>query len=328
MNISAGLIFQIVLDAGIALHGHGDKRTLRCPFHQDRNASAFVSIDNVFFCSVCTPEKGWTAKQLSSAIGQPWITAKYTAAPPVVHFRPPLRAEDEFTPLDAAATWTASFARARDDGMVVDDRQVHDYVAERGLGEALELGAYGVLPTMGLHPRLARWLRSGHRVVAPLFTLEGDIASIQARSIVPDGLKTVNPKGSRVAGTVFADPYGRAVLAGSPAPRIVFGEGLTDMLALAITSPWPVLTAPGTSNAVRAVGSWAKGKDVLLALDADAAGDAAADLVILELRRHGARDVRRVRWPGGAKDACDVVATRGISGLHDVLQSPTRSEAA
>jgi len=320
VRMQPGLIFAIAADAGVAIVGEGEKRRCRCPFHDDRTASAFLSLSNVFFCSVCTPGKGWTAKQFSEAIGQPWITAKYTAAPPVVHFRPPSRAEDEFTPLDAAATWTASFARARDDWMVVDDRHVHDYVAERGLGEALELGAYGVLPTMGLHPRLARWLRSGHRVVAPLFTLKGDIVSIQARSIVPDGLKTVNPKGSRVAGTVFADSYGRAVLAGSPAPRIVFGEGLTDMLALAITSPWPVLTAPGTSNAVCAVGSWAEGKEVLLALDCDGAGEQAIAGVAQRLYAHGVRSVRRVVWPGGAKDACDVIQQRGDVALQEFLQ--------
>lgn len=38
MNISPGLLFQIVINADIALRGQGDKRALRCPF-QERSSS-------------------------------------------------------------------------------------------------------------------------------------------------------------------------------------------------------------------------------------------------------------------------------------------------
>lgn len=320
-----GLIVDIARAAGLTLRsaGGGTKFTLKCPCHDDRTASAFVSNENnVFFCSVCTPAKGWTAKQFCAAVGQPWIANTEPSPRPVVHVsQPRARAEVDFTPSDSAATWAASFARARDDEQVEADRDVHDYVARRGLGEALELGGYGVVPTSGLHPALARWPGSGHRVVAPLFDAQGEIASIQARSILPDGLKTMNPKGSRVAGTVFADRAGQRVLAGERAERIVFGEGLTDLLALCISSPWPVLTAPGTSNAVNAVGAWAGGAEVLLALDSDAAGEAAVEPVAQRLFDHGARSVRRVEWPGKVKDACEVLTQYGDVGLHEFLKS-------
>lgn len=317
MTLPRGLLFEILTSAGYRLRGSGKKRVLRCPLHKDRNPSAFASENNVFYCSCCTPEAGWTAKTLCAALGLPWLTGGRPLVPPPRRAEPPARAT--FSAATARTVWEMSFARAREDERVEEDRPVHDYMAGRGLGEALELGAYGVLPTSGLPSVIQGWPRSGHRIVAPLFSPLGVVVSLQARAILPSKLKVLSPKGARVAETLFADRGGQRVLAGEPAERIVYGEGLTDMLALAICSPWPVLTAPGTSNAVGSVGAWANGADVLLALDCDGAGDEAVTPVAQSLYANGARRVRRVRWPRPINDACQFLAEQGDAALHQWL---------
>jgi len=320
VSLPGGEIFRIAEGAGIRMRGDGDKRTLRCPFHDDHNASAFLSVSNVFFCSVCTPGGGWTAKRFAEALGVLWNGRNSTDFAPVVRFvEPSPRREPKFSVAEAKTTWIRSLARARDDEMVERDRDVHDYLARRRLGEALELGAYAVLPSDDLNLVIARWPERGYRLIAPLFDLSGTIVSLQARSIVPVIRKTLNPTGSPVAGTVFADRRGQRLLAGETASHVVFGEGMTDMIALAIASPWPVLSAPGTANAVRAVGAWARGATVLLALDCDEAGNAAVVPVADALYRHGARAVRRVVWDDELNDACAVVEAAGVSALDEFL---------
>jgi DNA primase len=59
---------------------------------------------------------------------------------------------------------------------------------------------------------------------------------------------------------------------------------------------------------------------VLLALDCDTAGETALKPVTAALYANGAALVQRVVWPGGAKDACDVVAARGVVGLAEFLE--------
>ena len=112
------------------------------------------------------------------------------------------------------------------------------------------------------------------------------------------------------------------------AGEVVFGEGLTDLLALAIASPFPVITAPGTANAVACVGSWARGRRVLLALDNDESGRKAAPPTAAALYGQGATRVIAVTWPGNAKDACDVVAARGVVGLEEFLGRAPSEKAA
>lgn len=313
-----GMIFGIAADVGITMRGKGDKRACKCPFHDDHIASAFLSVTNCFYCSVCTPAHGWSAKTFSEALGLSWngraVTTTFVRQRPRSAPPPP-----SFGPYEARLTWNASYARCRDDDRAVDDRDVFAWIADRGLLESFELGVLGVVPTRGLQAAIAWWPERGYRVVAPLFDAHGEIVSIQARAIIPAEQKVRNPKGSRIAGTVFADRPGQRALAGVQADRVVYGEGLTDMLALSISSPWPVITAPGTGNALNSVGPWANGAEILLALDCDAAGQEAVLPVAQRLREYGARNVRRVEWPDGAKDACDVLAARGSAGLHEFL---------
>jgi DNA primase len=134
-------------------------------------------------------------------------------------------------------------------------------------------------------------------------------------------LKALLPRDSQARGTVFADPRGLEILRGTwiGARRLILGEGLTDFLALSTVSPAPVLSAPGTSMAPSAFGPWVKDFDVMLALDWDAAGDAAIHVAAKSAYGHGAARVRRLEWPDSCKDACDVVARVGLEGLGDFL---------
>jgi DNA primase len=101
---------------------------------------------------------------------------------------------------------------------------------------------------------------------------------------------------------------------------VIFGEGLTDYLALACAAAgYAVLSAPGTGFAVPAVGRWAIGARVVVAVDSDEAGRRCADELVPALYRQGARDVYRAVWPRGCKDACDVVVEVGIVGLEDFI---------
>jgi hypothetical protein len=320
-ELPPGHIFDIARAAGIVVPERGDKRRIKCPLHGDRNASAFLSSKNIFFCSVCTPEGGWPAKRFAEELRLDWSRFRPESRPWRSH-----EAEEDpnpFTPTDAAATWQRALARARDDDAVDAERRVYAYLADRHLTESFELGVLGILATTpDLHPRLVSWYERSYRIIAALLSQRGLIANVQARAIDRGRTpKTMVAKGSRVSGTVFADRRGQWLLRGeADDPVVVLGEGLTDMLALSIASPFPVITAPGTSNAVASIGPWVKGRHILLALDRDLAAEMQVKSVAHAIHEHGGRGVRRVIWPGTAKDACDVGAERGWPALTEFLE--------
>lgn len=319
-----GLIFEIADDAGIVLKGKGAKRQCRCPIHDDKSASAFVSEDNVFYCSVCTPSGGWPAKALCEKLGSDWKRyVRDLPRDPVVRRQPTVEPEVTFTPADALALWKTARARARDDECIDQDRPAYDYLESRGLMEAYELGVFGILATgMTLPPDVATWPQRGYRIVAALYDTTGKLTNVQARTIRFDRIRTLVPTGSKLAGTLFAEERALMILRGQPvaADTIIYGEGLTDFLALSITALMPVFAAPGTGNAVGGVDQWARGRRVLLALDNDNAGNAALVDTRDALYRHGATNVRRIVWPTGCKDACDVIAKRGTTGLSQLIR--------
>jgi Toprim-like len=319
-ELPTGFIFDVARAAGIEFRCSERKCALRCPFHEDLHASAFLSPNNIFYCSVCTPRGGWSAKRFCLELGVDWQRCIRNELNPLPEsHRPEPPTATAFSAADARVVWEFSFAHARDDGAVEDEREAYAYLHSRGLGDAWELGVYGLLPGSAPHAAVRSWRARGYRVVLPLFDADGNVSSLQARSINGSNPKTLVPTGSRITGTVFADRRGQRLLKGEGVERVILGEGLTDLLALAISSPWPVLSASGTSLAAGAVGTWARGVEVLLALDCDPAGEGARPAVVDALRAHGARRVRIVRWPGGAKDACDVLAQRGAAGLESFL---------
>lgn len=318
--LQAGFLIRLLLQQDVSMRGSGPKRACRCLFHDDRHASAFVSEDNIYFCSVCTPEGGWSAKTVCEKLGIRWEDA-LGKLPLVRTWTAPLPDTPSFTAADAQRVWTRAYACARDDEQVGATRATLAYLARRNLIEGFELGAYGVLRSgPDLPSQVSKWPNDGYSLIAPLFDATGTVVNVQARSITGSEPKTLFPTGSRASGTVFASTGGLNVLHGTPG-KVLYGEGLTDHIALTIASPVAVLCAPGTPMAASGVGAWAKDCTVYIALDGDAAGEAAVAATARAAHQRGAARVARLRWPDGAKDACDVVDRIGIDGLAQFLRS-------
>ena len=93
---------------------------------------------------------------------------------------------------------------------------------------------------------------------------------------------------------------------------------MSDHLALTITSPVPVLSVPGVGVARHAIGDWARGRQVVIALDNDEAGTKHVQDVADEVYAAGGQ-ASRLTWPDGHKDACDVLAARGEDGFMKFL---------
>jgi len=323
-SLRKGVVHDLARNAGIEVRHLDKKCPIRCPFHADKHPSAFLDpTTNAFYCSVCTPNGGWSARRLAEALGVLW--------PPPDAFEHPGRVQahaggpkhdQAFTPIQAREVWQQATARARDDERVNADRAVYEFVARRGLAESWEDGLFGILSVgMDLPGPISRWPSTGHRLLAPLYDGNGEITNVQARTIGNGSPKTLFPAGSRAAGTLFASSSGMAVLRGdwTGTKRVLFGEGLTDFLALASISPIPVLCAPGTSMAAPGIGAWVSGYEVLVALDCDEAGSRAVQPTADRAYEHGATRVRQIEWPGLAKDACEVVEQVGLEGLADFL---------
>ena len=116
-------------------------------------------------------------------------------------------------------------------------------------------------------------------------------------------------------GTAFANMAALDMIRGGREHQVaLFGEGLTDYLALLLATSIPLLCSPGVSVAGSAIGPWATGRTVLVALDADEAGDTAAKSVAGRIRELGGQPLR-LRWPGGSKDACSVLEVNGLEEL-------------
>lgn len=323
-TLQPGLIFELARAAGVSVPERGSKRPIRCPFHDDKTASAFLSELNIFYCSVCTPDGGWPAKRFAEELRVPWNERR--SMEPA---RPqPTVADPGFTADMARATWESALRRTRDDRFVDEDRAAYSYLAQREILSSWELCSFGVLGRgMPVPAPIAWWPSSIYRIVVPLYDQQGEIVNVQARAIVDSRDKTRFPKGARVMGTMFASPKAREMFAGSDNEHQValLGEGLTDFLALVTATAIPVIAAPGTGFAAACIGPWVRGRTLLIALDLDDAGDAALPVVAREAHAQGASRVLRVEWPSPFKDACDVVAARGPEGLEAFLNQHLES---
>lgn len=324
-TLREGLVVEMVLAAGREVPGDRDKVSILCVLHEDTVPSAFIiRSKNIYGCSKCTGGRGWSAKKLCEALGLNWMAVLRGIYAPSTYVRPQRteRPKPTFTPDQARTVWAASKARARNDEFTIVDADVHGYAAARGLVEACEIGLYGIVGVgMDLPASIAHWPDVACRIVVPLYDSRGEIVSIQGRKIDGSVKKTLFPSGPLPTGVTFANEPGRCLRAGTLATSdpVVFGEGLTDFLALSIALPLPVISVPGTGSAVAAVDSWANGRTVILALDCDQAARNVLDDTSAALYRAGATRVLRVRWPKPCKDACDVIAAHGAVFLHDFI---------
>jgi DNA primase len=77
------------------------------------------------------------------------------------------------------------------------------------------------------------WIKSGHRMVFPMYDSDGTIRTLRARCLHPGKLKNVNPLGYNCGGLAFACETGHALLRNDYAGKltaVVFVEGESDFL--------------------------------------------------------------------------------------------------
>ena len=236
-----------------------------------------------------------------------------------------------FAPQEVRKVWQLSLERAGDDERVSgsEEQATYAYLVSRGLAEAFEERLYGIVTSdLKLPDAVRNWPKQSYHLVVPLYDVEtGELASIQARTI-DDTVrpKTRFPRGARASGVVFANAKGLQVLRRERSgPTVVLGEGLTDYLALSLSSNLPVLGVPGVTNASKAIGPWTEGHDIRIAFDTDRAGEAVVPRLVQQIFRAGGRSVVRTRWPRGAKDACDALETLGAEGFAERIRTWERS---
>ncbi len=312
-------------------------RNWQCPApsHEDRSPSLSVNegddgraLINCF--GGCQPEEVCAALGLElrdlypnarpcSPLPPP--KAKASASP--VGSRKPRKKPPTFSAEEARGVWEQARARSRDDRFLDDDAEVYRYLSGRHLADGWDMGLFGILgPGMTLPGRIQDWLRTGHRIVVPLFDHKGAIVSLQARTIHPNcEPKVLTPTGGRIKGTLFASEMGQQLLAGLwQGPTVcILGEGLTDFLAMAPRAPVPVLNVPGATVAASSVGPWVREMRVILTLHDDTAGDTAADQVEQAALDAGACSIERIVWPYGANDAANLLALQGSRSFTEFL---------
>jgi P4 family phage/plasmid primase-like protien len=324
VNFLPGMIYEIARSFGLDIPDDKEKVQIRCPLpgHDDHRPSAVLfRATNSFFCHVCTPTKGIGAKEFAERLSVPWDGAFRTAAARAS--TPDMRSPPAFTISDVERLWPMFKARGDADEFDPSDEPVKRYAASRGLEQVFAAGLAGIVGVMDELPRsIYRWPERGYRLVVPLFNLSGELRSMQARAISDADPKVRLPPKAPAKGVVFANAVALEMLKApaSKTPKtVLFCEGLTDHLAASLATDLRVLGIPGCSFASNAFGEWTRGANVVLAMDNDSAGLEATRYAARAAYVHGARSVRRLEHPEGAKDLCDIVAKYGMAELRSFL---------
>jgi hypothetical protein len=192
-----------------------------------------------------------------------------------------------------------------------------DAVAVDGSGLAVALPASGGgLPALA-HLQTDRgavaWPKIGARLIVPAYNAKGEVASMRARKITPGGAKVLAPNDCATAGLVIATSGGVAVLRGEEnAPRIVAiceGEPDAMTLAMAPANDVAVLGLIGEDSWTPQLGQRLWGREVVLAVDDDRAGDVYASQIVKTIAGHcivrdmfadgRAARLSRIPWPSG-----------------------------
>lgn len=196
------------------------------------------------------------------------------------------------------------------------DAELSDYLESRRVyaGAVATFDVVRVLP-MGIEVPAwaARWQRSGHRLIVPLYDQRGLMRSCLARTSDPNAqIKSLAPSGYSRAGLVMADGFARWLLATAQRPdwwptrqelRIVIAEGEIDFLYCVRQWSDAAEFAPATLGIVS--GSWtdeiaARIPDcttVVIATDNDEAGERYAATIAQSLQL---RDIALERWEARA----------------------------
>lgn len=187
------------------------------------------------------------------------------------------------------------------------DADAWEYLHGRGLDEASSFCR--AVPEGGVTVRTkdgSRPMLRGLRIAVPLFNAQGQMVAIQARDFTGGKEHTF-----RVVGPSKAGVFGAPERLAEPAVEwVILVEGLTDYLAAlaAIRPENPraiVLGVAGVENAEHFKALPLAGKRVVIASDADAAGDAFAAEIVAAVAPRGARCFRA--RPTFGKDLCDMI---------------------
>lgn len=233
-----------------------------------------------------------------------------------------------FTPAMARQLWETAVATGRDDAVVDECQPVWDFLATRNLMPAWEASTFGVLTRECQVPQAcAFWAGAGYQLVCPLHGQDGRLAGIQARNVVGREPKTLFPRGQATSGLVFANDAGLGLLRGERAntKTVIYGEGLTDHLALTIATTKPVLCAPGASFLARGIGRWVKGLTLVLVVDNDEPSERHIRGIVDAAHANGASSVSRAALPEGCKDICDLLA-RGVEAVAGITEGGGESQ--
>ena len=339
-------LVALVQAAGVQLRRHGANLVGRCPFHEDRSPSLVVTPGkHLWHCLGACQAGGsvidWVMRmervsfrhaveRLRTRAGVP-ASATMTEAPAL----PPIAAVD----MDNAA-----LARAVIDfyhATLKESAEAIDYLERRGLNsveliDRFHLGyanrtlGYRLPPKYhkagadirGRLQRLGLMRESGHEhlrgsLVVPIFGERGQVVQCYGRKL-RDDLREGTPLHLYLPGP-HAGVWNAEALAGSK--EIILCEALFDAMTFWVAGHRNVITSYGVSGfteahraALRLYGT----ERVLIAYDADEAGERAAERVADELTRMGI-ECYRVHFPRGmdanAYALANAPASESLAGL-------------
>ena len=142
------------------------------------------------------------------------------------------------------------------------------------------------------------WAETGHRLIVPMRTADGAVASVRAWR-VSDGEspKRLPPAGHKASGLVMACDFGTAFLTGRiPPPRVLIAEGEPDFFVATtwrqreLTARIGIVSGSWTPELAR---KFAPGQSVGVWTDRDEAGDRYAQEILRSLKPRG---VNVGRW--------------------------------
>lgn len=321
--------------AGVTLSRHGKDLIGRCPLHDDRTPSLVV-----------TPAKNlWHCLGACQRGGGPidWVMAREGLAfrEAAERLLQTLQPAAELAPSTSDGELLEAVTRYYERRLeAVPDAQA--YLKSRGLDDAELLKHFRVgyadrtlgtrLPSRtteagkALREQLQRLgvvRKSGHEHLAgcltvPIFDEQGQASELYGRRV------TTTP-GNAPTHLYLPGPH-RGVLNGealrkAKPERVVVTEALLDAMSFWAAGHRNVTSAYGTegvTDELVALLTAPHVKEVLIAFDADAAGDGAASKLARRLEERGVA-ARRVVFPSGT-DANDHFLEHGKAGLDDVLE--------
>ncbi len=225
----------------------GQPEKWRC-YRCDARGDAVDFVAHVHLGHAASGREDWERLQawfagVVSEVPYPSTTPAPERRPPRRPPPPPPAAPDVGLRPDAsqlASVW-------KDSGAVDQDESVAEYLRHRRMDPAAlaALDLARALPAATTYPWPEWWPhRTGdHRLAVLLYESDGQLATLQARSIDPDCPKAQRQKWPRcgpgsASGVFFADAGGLRLLRGEPPPAplegLIIVEGLTDFLRVAM----------------------------------------------------------------------------------------------